>query len=834
MSVDEFSRDFEIIEDVTNRPNERLSIVCSRVSGSYYMCRQIDMSKLTKEQQKMLDAEIHLFQQLDGRIVTRYLKVLRNNESGITHLITEYCDGGTLEDMFLRARERRIPCTEEKARALSSQIAHALYTIRSSTWGLDGATIMGALTPKSILLLKTGKIKLKGLCSWHTAGQISISTRADYMAQYTAPEVFMNNTYNEKSEVWALGCILYEALTSKKCFSAETSAMLRNNIVDCKHDPLPNSISDGMKFLVSSMIQTDYRARPSLLDVRLSLKTLSDAEKTHHWDTTIISEVDGHPTPISDSIKKLVEATNTDFVSSLQKTSSPVVCSYICTDIKAQKGSGNVYLAGRVVLSQPLAKDAIADSNVLKSNTPTSTSVIDSKTNIIPSPVSNRPIQGDGTRMNTKIKPGSLVHTPSMSVINSDIRYKPTTRSISSSATLKNYSQTQRSFNTSKKSHSPGSIINKSNNNNTSIVTTTLLRGDRDSGYNDSGYNECIDSDNLTISNLHVEQDRLKSRSSMSECKPIRNSIRSASVRLPSMSMTTKPANLQAIALRNATGYTSNIIRGEMMIKPVSKPNVDVCGTTDLMIAAMQGNISLVERYIGTQSRIRNYNGMTALMLSAERGHDAVIPHLLTTEGCMHVLLPDGRNGKTALMFAAINNHVSAVHCLLNAEACQRDENGNTALMLATKYQFTDVIKELIQYEGGQANERGETALMIAAAAGDIASIGLLIDTEARMVTTYGWTALCFATMNNRPLAVEALIQHEAGLQCFQQGCSGVTALMIAAEAGYLDIVPMLTEKELLLRNSNGETALNIAIKADQTDMIAFLENAEKLLEAGL
>lgn len=829
MSVDEFSRDFEIVDDIVNRPCERLSKVRSRVSGTCYLCRRIDTSKLTKEQQQMLDAEIRLFQQLDDRIVTRYLRVLRNDEPGIIRLIMEYCDGGTLEYMFLRMRERRITCTEEKARALSSQIAHALCVIRSSTWGLDGSTIMGALTPKSVLLLSTGKIRLKGICSWHTVGQISISARADYMVLYTAPEVFTSAIYNEQSEVWALGCILYEALTSKKCFSGETGAILRHNIVNCIYDPLPNSVSDGMKLLLSEMLQPDYRLRPTLLDVRLSLKILSDAEKMHHWDVDIMTEADGHPTPVSNSIKKLIAATNTDIVSSLQSTSSPVVSSYIYTDLKTSKDSGNVYLAGRVVLSQPVSKDDIAGNNVLKSGLPTSAGIAYTKLNVPNSPTSNRSMQSTGIRSNTRTRSGSVVHTPSMSMSSSSMRHGVKLRSASSSAAFQSYNQMQKIVDVPEKSFNPDDILKKGNNGNTSIANTESKRGERD-----SSYNRIVDSCNLTISNLNVEQDCSKPKTILSEYKPTRNSVRSASVRLPSMSMTTKPANLQLTALHNATGGVLGIMKESLATKAMQKLDVDACGTTNLMIAAMQGNVSLVKRYISMQSGMKNVNGMTALMLAAERGHEAVIPHLLPTEGCMHVLLPDGRKGKTALMFAAINNHVGIVRCLLEAEACCRDENGNNALMLATKHQFTDVIKELVQYEGKQTNERGETALMMAAAAGDIDSIELLIDTEATLVTTYGWTALCFAVMNNRPSAVEALIQYEAGLQCFQQGCNGVTALMIAAEAGYLDIASMLIEKELLLRNSNGEKASDIAIKAGQTSMITLLENAERLLEAGL
>lgn len=808
MSVDEFSRDFEIIEDIVNRPSERLLKVRGKTSGAYYACRQIDVSKLKQEQQQMLEAEIHLFQQLDGKLTTRYLRVLRNNKPSVIHLIMEYCDDGTLEDLFVRTRERRIPCTEEKTRAIGSQIAHALSALRSSACGLDGATVMGALTPKSVLLLSTGKIRLKGLCSWHSSGQISISTRADYMISYTAPEVFTSNIYNEQSEVWALGCILYEALAARRCFSAETGAILRHNIINCKYAPLPSSVSEGMRLLISEMLKPDYNSRPTLLDVRLSLQLLSNAEKTHHWDPDIITEIAGHPTPVADSIKKLIGMVSGDIVTFLQNPSSPVVSAYIHTDLKTSKASGNVHLAGKVVLTKSTYVDGATNSAIDRSRLPTSASIV-------------------YTRSSSKGKTSSIVHTPSMSKMANTIRHGARSHSSFSSSALQTPNLTCKHVVSSfRKSIGSNGI---SNNNSTSVSNTDSLRKKHASDCNVD-----MSSDSLTLSNLNTGQDCLQQKPQFLERNGGGSSVRSASVRLPSMSMTTKPANLQLMALHNAVGGSFNALSRDVTFSKTQSSTTDVCGTTDLMIAAVKGNASLVERYLDTQSGMRNYNGMTALMLAAERDHEAVVLLLLATEGRMHVLLPDGRKGKTALMFAAINNHTSTVQRLLETEAGQQDENGNTALMLAVKHRFTDVVKQLVQWEGKMANERGETALMMAAATGDVTSVGLLIDTEAGSVTTYGWTALCFAVMNYHALAAEALAQRELGLQCFQHGCSGVTALMIAAEAGYVDIASLLVEKEVFLRNKNGEKALDIAIKAGQADMIAFLENAERLLEADM
>ena len=48
---------------------------------------------------------------------------------------------------------------------------------------------------------------------------------------YMSPELFSNQPYNHKSDVWALGCCLYEIATLKHAFSARNINALMVKIV---------------------------------------------------------------------------------------------------------------------------------------------------------------------------------------------------------------------------------------------------------------------------------------------------------------------------------------------------------------------------------------------------------------------------------------------------------------------------------------------------------------------------------------------------------------------------------------------------------------------------
>lgn len=87
--------------------------------------------------------------------------------------------------------------------------------------------------------------------------------------QYLSPEMCDNKPYGKKSDVWALGCILYELCTLQKAFDLGNGGIsgIILKIMRGAYAPIPASYSDEMKQLVSSMLKTDPSQRPSVHDI---------------------------------------------------------------------------------------------------------------------------------------------------------------------------------------------------------------------------------------------------------------------------------------------------------------------------------------------------------------------------------------------------------------------------------------------------------------------------------------------------------------------------------------------------------------------------------------
>jgi NIMA (never in mitosis gene a)-related kinase len=87
---------------------------------------------------------------------------------------------------------------------------------------------------------------------------------------YMAPEICSSQPYTFKSDIWSLGCVLYELCTLKHAFAADSLLSLVYQIVRGNYPPITVSggqFSEGLSDLVKSLLTREAAQRPSLQQV---------------------------------------------------------------------------------------------------------------------------------------------------------------------------------------------------------------------------------------------------------------------------------------------------------------------------------------------------------------------------------------------------------------------------------------------------------------------------------------------------------------------------------------------------------------------------------------
>jgi NIMA (never in mitosis gene a)-related kinase len=80
---------------------------------------------------------------------------------------------------------------------------------------------------------------------------------------YTAPEIWEEEPYNYKCDIWSIGCIIYEMASLTLPFKGDTIASLYKNIMSKKIKPIPDFYSEDLKKIINHMLIFDPSERPS-------------------------------------------------------------------------------------------------------------------------------------------------------------------------------------------------------------------------------------------------------------------------------------------------------------------------------------------------------------------------------------------------------------------------------------------------------------------------------------------------------------------------------------------------------------------------------------------
>lgn len=81
---------------------------------------------------------------------------------------------------------------------------------------------------------------------------------------YASPEVWRDQPYDAKSDIWSLGCVTYEICTLKPPFRASDMAGLYKKVQRGAYPPIDvRSYSKALANVIAKMLQVDPKQRPT-------------------------------------------------------------------------------------------------------------------------------------------------------------------------------------------------------------------------------------------------------------------------------------------------------------------------------------------------------------------------------------------------------------------------------------------------------------------------------------------------------------------------------------------------------------------------------------------
>ncbi|KAI9343471.1 kinase-like domain-containing protein [Zopfochytrium polystomum] len=246
--------------------------VCRKSDGKILARKEIDFSKMSEREKRQLVAEVNILRELKHPNIVRYFERVLDREKSMIYIMMEFCEKGDLAAVIKQFKLQKRYIGEEYVWRILTQLLAALNECHH---GSDPARpshpaiLHRDIKPENVFIDGNNNVKLGDFGLSRTLSNPDVEMAKTYVGTpfYMSPELVNETQYNSKSDIWALGCVIYELCSLEPPFQSKTQAGLEQKIKQGKFEPLPGMYSADLNGVIRAMLNVNYMKRPSAAEI---------------------------------------------------------------------------------------------------------------------------------------------------------------------------------------------------------------------------------------------------------------------------------------------------------------------------------------------------------------------------------------------------------------------------------------------------------------------------------------------------------------------------------------------------------------------------------------
>ena len=221
-----------------------------------YAIKKVDTRRMSTKERSESVNEIRVLASISGPHVITFFEAFV--DADILYIVTEFATHGDLLG-YLKNAKRKGQLPEATVWSLFIQMCLGVQSLHEKN------ILHRDLKAANVFMFSNSYLKLGdfGVSKVLKTGEALARTQVG-TPYYVAPEVWRNKPYNNKCDMWSLGCLLYELCTYRPPFEAGSMEALARTILRGKYAEIPAMYSKGLREAVARLLVVEPQRRARL------------------------------------------------------------------------------------------------------------------------------------------------------------------------------------------------------------------------------------------------------------------------------------------------------------------------------------------------------------------------------------------------------------------------------------------------------------------------------------------------------------------------------------------------------------------------------------------
>ena len=248
--------DFQIISKLGEGAYSTVFKVKRIVDGKTYALKKVKLLNLSDKEKENALNEVRILASVKSNFVVSYKEAFFDEKDRTLCIVMEFADNGDLYQKIVEHKKKAMFFEESEIWRIFIQLVKGLKALH------DLKILHRDLKSANVFLYANGDAKIGDLnvSKVTRAGVGHTQTGTPY---YASPEVWNDSPYDNKSDIWSLGCVLYEMIALKPPFRAQDMEGLYKRVIKGQYSKIPDRFSNDLFQIIQFLLQVNPKLRPS-------------------------------------------------------------------------------------------------------------------------------------------------------------------------------------------------------------------------------------------------------------------------------------------------------------------------------------------------------------------------------------------------------------------------------------------------------------------------------------------------------------------------------------------------------------------------------------------